>query len=160
MALLIGHNLYLNVMRRRDELLHVALAVAKNGLALGACFNKGLCRIFRALDLTNTATAAARTRLDGDNLVCDADIFLCVRASLRGEREIVSAIDFTAAKPHEKSAYPLSVVYPRGDSLWAVAKANRVSPARLAEINHLTADAAAWRNADLLAGKNALMIEF
>lgn len=40
MALLIGHNLYLNVMRRRDELLHVALAVAKNGLALGACFNK------------------------------------------------------------------------------------------------------------------------
>lgn len=104
--------------------------------------------------------AAARARLDGDNLVCDADIFLCVRASLRGEREIVSAIDFTAAKPREKSAYPLSVVYPHGDSLWAVAKANRVSPARLAEINHLTADAAAWRDADLLAGKNALMIEF
>ena len=64
MALLIGHNLYLNVMRRRDELLHVALAVAKNGLALGSCFNKGLCRIFHALDLTNTATAAARTRLN------------------------------------------------------------------------------------------------
>ena len=51
-------------MRRRDELLHVALAVAKNGLALGTCFNKGLCRVFHALDLANTATAAARARLD------------------------------------------------------------------------------------------------
>ena len=64
MALLIGHNLHLNMVRRRDELLHVALAVAKNGLALGACFNKGLCRVFHALDLANTATAAARARLN------------------------------------------------------------------------------------------------
>ena len=64
MALLIGHNLHLDVMRRRDELLHVALAVAKNGLALGARFNKGLCRVFHALDLANAATATARTRLD------------------------------------------------------------------------------------------------
>ena len=64
MALLIGHNLHLDVVRRRDELLHVALAVAKNGLALGTCFNKGLCRIFHALDLANAATAATCTRLD------------------------------------------------------------------------------------------------
>ncbi len=64
MALLIGHNLHLNVMRRRDELLHVALAVAKNGLTLGTCFNKGLCRVFHAVDLANTATAATCTRLN------------------------------------------------------------------------------------------------
>ena len=61
MALLIGHNLHLNVVRRRDELLHVALAVAKNGLALGTRLDERLCRIFHALDLTNTATAAARS---------------------------------------------------------------------------------------------------
>lgn len=100
-----------------------------------------------------------RARLDGESLVCDADVFLCVRASICGERKIVSTIDFTAAKPREKSAYPLMVVYPRGDSLWAVAKANRVSPARLAEINHLASGDAKWNDADSLTGKNALIIE-
>ena len=64
MALLIGHNLHLNVMRRRDELLHVALAVAKNGLALGTRLDERLCRIFHALDLANAATAATCTRLN------------------------------------------------------------------------------------------------
>ena len=64
MALLIGHNLHLDVMRRRDELLHVALAVAKNGLALGTCLDECLCRIFHALDLANAATATAGTRLN------------------------------------------------------------------------------------------------
>ena len=64
MALLIGHNLYLNVMRRRDELLHVALAVAKNGLALGTRLDERLCRIFHAPDLANAATATAGARLD------------------------------------------------------------------------------------------------
>ena len=64
MALLIGHNLYLNVMSRRDELLHVALAVAKNGLALGTRLDERLCRIFHALDLANAATATAGARLN------------------------------------------------------------------------------------------------
>ena len=64
MALLIGHNLHLNVVRRRDKLLHVALAVAKNGLALGTRLDERLCRIFHALDLANAATAATCTRLD------------------------------------------------------------------------------------------------
>ena len=64
MALLIGHNLHLDVVRRRDELLHVALAVAKNGLALGTRLDERLCRIFHALDLANAATATACTRLN------------------------------------------------------------------------------------------------
>ena len=64
MALLIGHNLHLNVVRRRDELLHVALAVAKNGLALGTRLDERLCRIFHALDLANAATATTCTRLN------------------------------------------------------------------------------------------------
>ena len=64
MALLIGHNLHLNVVRRRDELLHVALAVAKNGLALGTRLDERLCRIFHALDFANAATATACTRLN------------------------------------------------------------------------------------------------
>ena len=64
MALLIGHNLHLDMVRRRDELLHVALTVAKNGLALGTRLDKRFCRVFHALDLANAATAATRTRLD------------------------------------------------------------------------------------------------
>ena len=64
MALLIGHNLHLDVVRRRDKLLHVALAVAKNGLALGTRLDKRLCRIFHALDLANAAAATAGTRLN------------------------------------------------------------------------------------------------
>ncbi len=64
MALLIGHNLHLDVVRRRDKLLHVALAVAKNGLALGTRLDKRLCRIFHALDLANAATATTGTRLN------------------------------------------------------------------------------------------------
>ena len=38
------------MVRRRDELLHVALAVAKNGLALGTRLDERLCRIFHALE--------------------------------------------------------------------------------------------------------------
>ena len=64
MALLIGHNLHLNVVGWRDELLHVALAVAKNGLALGTRLDERLCRIFHALDLANAATATTCTRLN------------------------------------------------------------------------------------------------
>ena len=64
MALFIDHNLHLNVVRRRDELLHVALAVAKDGLALGTCLDERLCRIFHALDLANAATATAGARLN------------------------------------------------------------------------------------------------
>ena len=64
MALFIGHNLHLDMVRRRYELFHITFAIAKNGLALGTCLNKGLSRIFHTLDLANAATAAARTGLD------------------------------------------------------------------------------------------------
>ena len=128
MALLIGHNLYLNVMRRRDELLHVALAVAKNGLALGACFNKGLCRIFRALDLTNTATAAARTRLNKHGAANALSLGRCLLGTFeqiaarhdgharRGSRStcgvlVAHAVDHLGRRTNKRQAILVAVAY-------------------------------------------------
>lgn len=111
-----------------------------------------------------TVTAAARladlrARIDGENLVCDADVALTVCGTVRGERSIVGAIDFTAAKPVEKSIYPLTVIYPRGDSLWTVAKENHTAPERIAALNRLTAPVSTWQSPESLHGKNALILE-
>ena len=64
MAMGIGHDLHLHMVRERDKLLHVALTVAKDRLALGAHLDKCLAGIFGALDLADAASATARTRLD------------------------------------------------------------------------------------------------
>lgn len=40
----------------------------------------------------------ARSRLDGDNLVCDAEIALCMSVLQRKEAQIVGKIDFSRAK--------------------------------------------------------------
>ena len=109
-------------------------------------------------------TAAARlcdmrARIDGENLVCDADVALTAQGVLHGTCDAVCQIDFTAAKPVEKCPYPLAVVYPCGDSLWTVAKENHADPARLAEVNHLTLSPADWQSPSALYGKNSLILE-
>lgn len=103
--------------------------------------------------------ADLRARIDGDNLICDADVALTAQGAVRGEVNAVSAIDFTAAKPVAKCAYPLAVVYPCGDSLWTVAKENHTDPARLAELNHLATPTMDWQSPASLYGKNSLILE-
>ena len=114
-------------------------------------------------DTAATATARLadlRVRIDGENLVCDADIALTVQETVRGSCTVAASIDFTAAKPTAKSAYPLAVIYPCGDSLWTVAKESHTAPERIAELNRLTAPAATWHSPASLYGKNALILEF
>ena len=74
---------------------------------------------------------AARTRVEGENLVCDMDIAVSLRALACGEQRAVATLDYTAAKPCA------ALQYPDGESLWSLAKAYRVSPPRLAAENGL-----------------------
>lgn len=109
--------------------------------------------------MTTARLADLRARIDGENLICDADVALTAEGTVRGECTVVGAIDFTAAKPVAKCPYPLAVVYPRGDSLWTVAKENHTAPERIAELNHLTAPVSTWQSAESLYGKNSLILE-
>ena len=52
------------MVRRRDELLHVALAVAKGGLGLGVGLGEGLAGVLGLSTLRMPATAAAGAGLD------------------------------------------------------------------------------------------------
>lgn len=107
-----------------------------------------------------TATlVSARTRPDGENLVCDMDIAVSARAVLRGETVAVDNIDFTSPKVYGKSAYPLCLIYPRGDSLWNVAKKYHVSPEVLAKINTLAISQENYDSTEALADTNVLMLE-
>ena len=80
---------------------------------------------------------SARVRADGENLVCDMDIAACVRVRAQGEVRAVANVDFTDAKPHANCAYPLSLIYPNGETLWVLAKQNHLSPDALARLNGL-----------------------
>ena len=109
--------------------------------------------------MTTARLADLRARIDGENLICDADVALTAEGTVRGECTVVGTIDFTAAKPVAKCPYPLAVVYPCGDSLWTVAKENHTAPERIAELNHLTAPVSTWQSAESLYGKNSLILE-
>lgn len=91
----------------------------------------------------NTTPAAivtllsARTRSDGESLVCDMDLSVSLRAVGCGEKRAVAALDYTAPQLCKPSRYPLSLLYPKGESLWMLAKANRISPEKLAGRNGL-----------------------
>lgn len=79
----------------------------------------------------------ARVRPDGENLVCDMDLAVSVRAMAKGESAAVSKMDFTEAKPYAQSSYPLSLIYPNGDSLWNISKKYHAAPENLAKVNAL-----------------------
>lgn len=103
--------------------------------------------------------AELRTRIDGETLICDADAALTLCGTADGTCDAVCRIDFTAAKPIEKSRYPLAVIYPCGDSLWTLAKENHTDPARLAALNQLAIEPAAWHSPTAMAGRHALILE-
>lgn len=99
------------------------------------------------------AFLSARVRADGENLVCDMDISVCVRVRAQGEARAVSGVDFDGAKPHETFDYPLTVIYPNGETLWNVAKQYHRSPESLAALN-----AVPCTPGELIA-KNVLILE-
>ena len=107
----------------------------------------------------SVSLVSARTRSDGDNLVCDMDIAVSARVVACGEAVTVESIDFTAPKVYAKSDYPLCLIYPRGDSLWNVAKKYHVSPETLAKINSLSLVEENYANAEALADTSVLMLE-
>lgn len=102
---------------------------------------------------------SARTRPDGDDLVCDMDIAVSVRAVENGEMPIVESIDFSAPQVYAKREYPLCLIYPRGESLWSLAKKYHVSPQMLASINDLSILPSQYTSPEALADKKVLMFE-
>ncbi|MBQ5389419.1 MAG: DUF3794 domain-containing protein [Clostridia bacterium] len=105
------------------------------------------------------ALISARARTDGDDLVCDMDIAVSARAVAEGECAAVGSIDFTSPNVYTKSAYPLCLIYPRGESLWNVAKKYHVSPETLVKVNALSIGQESYANADALSGTSVLMLE-
>lgn len=100
-----------------------------------------------------TATVSllsARTRSEGESLVCDMDLAVSLRAVEPGEVRAIATLDYTVPQPCAQSKYPLSLLYPTGESLWALAKANRIAPEKLAARNGLDAEPGAPLSARVL----------
>ena len=101
----------------------------------------------------------ARGRSDGDNLVCDGEIALCMRVLRRGEAQVVGKIDFSAPKHYEKNTHPLCLIYPKGESLWTLSKQYHVAPEALAAVNGLNISEEAYTDVQALENAHVLMLE-
>ncbi len=101
----------------------------------------------------------ARSRLDGDNLVCDAEIALCMRVLQRKEAQIVGKIDFSAPKRYEKNVHPVCLIYPKGESLWTISKQYHVAPEALAAVNGLSIPEEDYTDVHALDSAHVLMLE-
>ncbi|MBE6680035.1 MAG: LysM peptidoglycan-binding domain-containing protein [Ruminococcaceae bacterium] len=100
-----------------------------------------------------------RSRIDGNNIVFDMDIALCVRAAKNESIATVEKYDFKTLKPYTENKYPLCVVYSSGESLWTLAKKYHTSPEKLAKINMLDVGEADMQKKEKLASCRALMLE-
>ncbi len=103
--------------------------------------------------------SSIRPRVDGANVVFDMDIALCMRAFVCGKEIVVESMDFSAVKPYSKSNYPLGLVYPNGESFWALAKRNHVNPSALAKVNMIDIEPKDYANPEAIADVNLLMLE-
>ena len=92
-----------------------------------------------AMHFVTVSLLSARTRADGESLVCDMELAVSMRAVACGEKRAVAVVDYTAPQPCAQSPYSLSLLYPSGESLWMLAKTHRVAPERLAACNGLEA---------------------
>ena len=108
----------------------------------------------------NAELVSVRTRSDGENIICDMEIALCLRAIERRECETVKSIDTAGAKAYAKSEYPLCLIYPQGESLWSLAKKYRVSPEKLAKVNSLSVEKGKYTSPEAIAGSKILMLQF
>lgn len=91
-----------------------------------------------AMAAATVSLLAARTRADGESLVCDMDLAVSIRAVASGEKRVVAQLDYAAPLPCVKSSHPLCLLYPAGESLWSLAKAHHIAPEKLANLNALT----------------------
>ncbi|MBQ8836197.1 MAG: DUF3794 domain-containing protein [Clostridia bacterium] len=101
-----------------------------------------------------------RVRVEDDNLVCDMDIALSVRATQEKEERILASVDCTSKEQYKKSTYPLCLIYPNGESLWNLAKKYHVNPESLAKVNALEISESDYTRPEALSGVRSLMLEF
>ncbi|MBQ7661016.1 MAG: LysM peptidoglycan-binding domain-containing protein [Clostridia bacterium] len=81
---------------------------------------------------------SAHTRIDGDRLICDAEIALTVFAERRADESAVVSIALQKDTPYETAKHPICIVFPKdGESLWSVAKQYRTPPHEIARENRL-----------------------
>ena len=100
-----------------------------------------------------------RVRLEGENLVCDMDISLALRALKQTCEDIVCTVECDMAKPKTKCNYPLCLIYPNGESIWELAKKYSVSPESLIAVNSLDIAKEAYREPSVLENVHSLMLE-
>lgn len=100
-----------------------------------------------------------RVRVENENLVCDMDIALAVRAICESEERVLASVDCTGGEQYKKSTYPLCLIYPNGESLWNLAKKYHVSPESLARVNSLDITERDYTRPDALSGVHSLMLE-
>lgn len=101
----------------------------------------------------------ARVRVEGDNLVCDMDIAFSARVLSQSEEDALITIDCSTKDKHIKTACPLSIVYPNGESLWNIAKKYHVSPQSLAKVNSIEVNESDYSKKEILSDINLLMLE-
>ena len=101
----------------------------------------------------------ARARVDGDSIVCDMDISVNARAIEKGSENMVSSMDYTSLTLYKKSENPLCLIYPNGESLWALAKKNHVSPESLLRVNSLDIAEKDYSEPSALAHMRSMMLE-
>ena len=82
---------------------------------------------------------SARTRVDGDRLICDMEVAVTVFAERRREENAVVSVTLREDTPYEKAKHPLCIVYPKdGQSLWSLAKEYRTAPEEIQTENRLS----------------------
>lgn len=118
------------------------------------------CDTTGELDTCVSATLVnPRVRIENDNLVCDMDIALALRAVKQNDESILASVDCTSKEKYKSSTHPLCLIYPNGESLWELAKKYHVSPESLASVNALDIDEGEYTDKSALSGVHVLMLE-
>lgn len=107
----------------------------------------------------NVALVMPRVRIEGENLVCDMDISLVLRAIKQVSEDIVCTVECDKTKQKVKINYPLCLIYPNGESIWELAKKYSVSPESLINVNSLDIEKEAYREPRALSSVRSLMLE-
>ncbi len=110
--------------------------------------------------IPQVALHSVRTRAEGENLVCDIELAVCVRAYENKGCKAVKSINADKAKKYEKSKTPLCLIYPKGESLWSLSKKHHISPDKLAKTNMLSIGKEEYTSVEALIDSKILMLQF